>query len=247
MSTAFIRSSLRSFRREPLPWPQVERRQRSRTKPSRASHYSEVEPSGNRSLLYLFTKRVLDVMGASVLIVLFSPILLITFLVLLATTRGKPMFRQTRIGECGRKFSLYKFRSMVLNADKIQSQVQNEKDGPIFKNRHDPRITPLGMILRKFSIDEMPQLFNVLGGDMSLVGPRPPVEPEVLKYEDWQFRRLAVKPGLTCLWQISGRSEIGFTQWVRMDLWYIDSQSLLLDLVLLFKTPTAILSGRGAY
>ena len=105
----------------------------------------------------------------------------------------------------------------------------------------------MGAFLRKFSIDELPQLFNVLRGEMSLVGPRPPLESEVLKYEDWQLRRLSVKPGLTCLWQVSGRSEIGFTQWVRMDLWYIDRQSLWLDLVLLAKTPLSVLSGRGAY
>jgi lipopolysaccharide/colanic/teichoic acid biosynthesis glycosyltransferase len=136
---------------------------------------------------------------------------------------------------------------MVLAAESLQRQVTNEKDGPIFKNRRDPRITRIGSVLRKLSIDEMPQLFNVIRGEMSLVGPRPPIETEVQKYEHWQLRRLAVKPGLTCLWQVSGRCEIGFLQWVRMDLWYIDRQSLLLDLILLAKTPWSVLSGRGAY
>src|SRR5690606_3829060 len=120
---------------------------------------------------------------------------------------------------------------------KMQAAVANEKDGPIFKNRQDPRITRIGRFLRRSSIDEMPQLFNVLLGHMALVGPRPPVEKEVRKYEPWQFRRLAIMPGLTCLWQVSGRSEIGFTDWVRMDLWYSRNQNAWTDATLLVKTP----------
>ncbi len=232
---------------ESVAWPKGERRIRARRAPAEKVDFWEVKPDGNRSKAYQFIKRVVDIVVASVGIVLLLPIMLITFLVLLATTRGKPLFRQVRIGECGRKFNLYKFRTMVVNAEQVQQHVTNEQSGPVFKNRRDPRITRVGAILRKFSIDEMPQLFNVLLGDMTLVGPRPPVEPEVRKYENWQLRRLAVKPGLTCLWQVSGRCEIGFLQWVRMDLWYIDRQSLLLDLVLLVKTPLAVLSGRGAY
>jgi lipopolysaccharide/colanic/teichoic acid biosynthesis glycosyltransferase len=197
--------------------------------------------------VYQIGKRLLDLSGAGVLLVLLSPILLVTLVILTITTRGKAIFRQIRIGDCGRKFTLYKFRTMVLNAEGVQAQVQNEKDGPVFKNRRDPRITRIGAFLRKFSIDELPQLFNVLAGHMSLVGPRPPIESEVQKYENWQLRRLAVKPGLTCLWQVSGRCEVGFLQWVRMDLWYIDRQSLVLDLVLLAKTPWCVLTGRGAY
>jgi lipopolysaccharide/colanic/teichoic acid biosynthesis glycosyltransferase len=229
-----------------VAWPRVNRRRLERLA-ARRIEYWEVEADGNRSNVYQVTKRLLDIVGASVGIVLLSPVMLVTILVLLVTTRGKPLFLQTRIGECGRKFTLIKFRTMRVDADKIQGQVKNEQDGPVFKNRRDPRITRVGSVLRKFSIDEMPQLFNVLLGDMTLVGPRPPVESEVQKYESWQLRRLAVKPGLTCLWQVSGRCEIGFTQWVRMDLWYIDRQSLLLDLVLLAKTPASVLSGRGAY
>ena len=227
-------------------WPRIDRRVRSRP-PQRKIEFWEVERDGNRSRVYQFTKRLLDIAGACAGVLLLSPIMLVTFLVLLVATRGKPLFFQTRIGECGRKFTLFKFRTMVVHAERVQKQVVNEQDGPVFKNRRDPRITRIGAILRKFSIDEMPQLFNVLIGDMSLVGPRPPVEPEARQYENWQLRRLAVKPGLTCLWQVSGRCEIGFTQWVRMDLWYIDRQSLLLDLVLLAKTPASVLSGRGAY
>lgn len=233
--------------REGVAWPSIERRHRPRAQSAHKLAYWEVDAGGNRRRTYKVFKRAMDVVGASLLIILLSPVLLITLLVLCVTTRGKPLFRQTRLGECGRLFALYKFRTMVLDAEQIKHQIQNDKDGPIFKNRRDPRITRFGGILRKFSIDELPQLFNVVRGDMSLVGPRPPVEFEVVQYEDWQLRRLSVKPGLTCLWQVSGRSEIGFVQWVRLDLWYIDRQSLLLDLVLLAKTPLSVLSGRGAY
>ena len=142
---------------------------------------------------------------------------------------------------------MYKFRTMRLDAEAVQQDVQNEQSGPVFKNRHDPRVTKIGRWLRSFSIDEMPQSFNALVCDMSLVGPRPPVDKEVAQYERWQLQRLAVKPGLTCLWQISGRCEIGFEDWVRMDIWYVDNQSFWTDLKLLFKTPWSVLSRRGAY
>ena len=143
---------------------------------------------------------------------------------------------------------MIKFRTMRLDADKVQHLVQNQhNDGPIFKNRRDPRITRIGRFLRKTSIDEMPQLFNVLAGHMSLVGPRPPVEKEVVQYKVWQRSRLAIKPGLTCLWQVSGRSEIGFEDWVRMDIWYARNQNFFTDLWLLIKTPWTVITGRGAY
>lgn len=227
--------------------PALERRLRPRPRFTAPLHYWQVSQDGNRSRTYQFAKRAIDIVGAVMLLVLLSPILVVTLVILGITTRGKPIFRQTRIGECGTKFTLLKFRTMVLDAEAVQHRVANEKDGPVFKNRRDPRITAIGAMLRKLSIDEMPQLLNVLAGDMSLVGPRPPIESEVRKYENWQLRRLAVKPGLTCLWQVSGRCEIGFLQWVRMDLWYIDRQSLALDLALLAKTPWSVLSGRGAY
>jgi len=206
-----------------------------------------VSPLGNRSLGYLAAKRLFDVVGAVLFIVLFSPIMLTTLLLLTITTKGRPLFFQERIGHCGRRFWMIKFRTMRLDADKLQQSVANEKDGPIFKNRRDPRITRIGRFLRSSSIDEMPQLFNVLLGSMSLVGPRPPVAKEVTQYAPWQRRRLAVQPGLTCLWQISGRSEIQFEQWVRMDIWYLENQSLWTDVKLLVRTPASVLSGRGAY
>jgi lipopolysaccharide/colanic/teichoic acid biosynthesis glycosyltransferase len=202
---------------------------------------------GNRRLAYLVAKRAMDIVGASVLLVLASPVLVLTYAALLVTTRGKPIFAQERIGHCGRKFRMYKFRTMFLDADRLQHLVKNEKDGPVFKNRRDPRITRIGRVLRSLSIDELPQLFNVLRGDMALVGPRPPVAKEVVRYEPWQLDRLSVKPGLTCLWQVSGRCEIGFEDWVRMDLWYVRRQGLWTDLKLLLRTPLSVLSRRGAY
>jgi lipopolysaccharide/colanic/teichoic acid biosynthesis glycosyltransferase len=206
-----------------------------------------VLPEGNRSRPYLLAKRAFDVAGGLALLALLSPIMLVTFIMLAVTTKGRPLFFQERIGFCGRRFWMIKFRTMRLDAARLQEKVKNEKDGPIFKNRRDPRITRLGRILRSTSIDEMPQLFNVLAGQMSLVGPRPPVAAEVAKYAAWQRRRLAVTPGLTCLWQISGRSEIGFQDWVRMDLWYLRNQNFRTDLKLLLRTPASVLSRRGAY
>jgi len=163
------------------------------------------------------------------------------------TTRGKPLFVQTRLGHRGKPFPMIKFRTMALDAEQRRDEVENEKDGPIFKNRNDARITRIGRFLRKTSLDETPQLLNVLLGHMSLVGPRPPIGAEVAAYEPWQRRRLAVKPGLTCLWQVSGRSEIDFEDWVRMDLWYVQNQGWTTDLELLIRTPWVVLTGRGAY
>lgn len=206
-----------------------------------------IPEEGNPSPAYRKAKRALDLLGAALLLLLLAPLLAIIYAVLWVTTRGNPIFRQVRLGLGGRPFVMYKFRTMSLDAAQRQHEVVNEKDGPIFKNRRDPRVTRIGRILRKTSIDELPQLINVLKGDMSLVGPRPPVPSEVARYRPWQRRRLAVKPGLTCLWQVSGRSEIGFEEWVRMDLWYARHQNLWVDLRLLLATPWAVLRGHGAY
>lgn len=206
-----------------------------------------IPPGGNRSRGYRVTKRALDFTGSLLLLILLSPLLLTTLLVLTVTTKGRPIFCQERVGQCGRLFRMYKFRTMVPNAEMIRHLITNEQAGPVFKNVRDPRITRIGRYLRRTSIDEMPQLVNVLLGQMSLVGPRPPIAAEVVQYEPWQRQRLAVKPGLTCLWQVSGRSEIGFDDWMRLDLWYIERQSLAADLGLLLRTPWAVLSRRGAY
>ena len=206
-----------------------------------------IRSEGNHSVEYQAAKRAIDIIGALVLLFALSPILLTVLIVLAITTQGKPLFCQERVGHCGRRFRMYKFRTMRLDADKFQHLVQNEKDGPIFKNRCDPRVTKLGRWLRKTSIDEMPQLVSVLLGDMSLVGPRPPVPKEVARYKAWQRRRLAVKPGLTCLWQVSGRSDVGFEDWVRMDIWYLRHQNLWTDIKLLVRTPLKVITCKGAY
>ena len=206
-----------------------------------------VAPEGNQSAGYRWAKRALDVAGAVALLGLLGPVMAALYAVLYITTRGQPVYRQVRIGYRGRPFTMYKFRTMRLDADRIQDTVANEQTGPVFKNRRDPRITRLGRWLRRTSLDETPQLVNVLRGEMSLVGPRPPVGREVAKYEPWQRRRLSVKPGLTCLWQISGRNEIDFENWVRMDLWYVRHQTVWTDLALLFRTPVSVITCRGAY
>jgi lipopolysaccharide/colanic/teichoic acid biosynthesis glycosyltransferase len=143
---------------------------------------------------------------------------------------------------------MHKLRSMINDAEQRRVELEsiNEMDGPVFKSSRDPRITNVGRILRRFSIDEFPQLFNVVRGEMSLVGPRPPLRAEVERYERWQRRRLSMKPGITCLWQVSGRNQIGFDEWMRLDLNYIDNWSLLLDLKILLKTVPVVLLGRGA-
>ncbi|PYR93204.1 MAG: hypothetical protein DMF84_09400 [Acidobacteria bacterium] len=165
------------------------------------------------------------------------------------TSRGPVLFKQVRAGANGRPFVMHKFRSMCEGAESLQAELAgaNEMSGPVFKIRNDPRLTPLGRFLRRSSFDELPQLWNVLRGEMSLVGPRPPVPSEVIRYEAWQRRRLSMKPGLTCLWQVSGRSEIAdFDQWMKLDLQYIDSWSLTLDLQILARTVPAVVTGRGA-
>jgi len=204
-------------------------------------------PEGNTSVAYHVAKRLLDIFGALALIIVLLPVFLTLLIVLSITTRGKPLFWQRRAGYLGKTFAMAKFRTMRPDADKIKQMVANESTGPVFKNRRDPRVTPLGRILRKTSLDETPQLFHVLLGQMSLVGPRPLDVREVARLAPWQLRRLAVKPGLTCLWQVSGRSDIGFEEWTRMDLWYVRNQSLATDLDLLWRTPSSVLSGKGAY
>jgi len=200
-----------------------------------------VRPDGNVSLGYRAAKRAFDIVGSLGLLIAFGPVMLGVFLVLLVTTRGKPLFSQQRSGYCGRPFRMLKFRTMAIDADRRQHEVANEKDGPIFKNRRDPRITRLGKLLRKSSLDETPQLLHVLLGQMSLVGPRPLPVRETAGFQPWQRQRLAVKPGLTCLWQVSGRSEIGFEDWMRLDLGYLRKQSMKTDLELLLRTPACVI------
>jgi len=196
----------------------------------------------------LFIKRLLDILISLIALFLISPILLATAIVIWIDSSGPILFKQKRVGLNGRTFTFYKFRSMVKDAEQIRSRFGhlNEMSGPVFKIREDPRLTKVGKFIRKYSIDELPQLFNVLKGDMSLVGIRPPIPEEVEKYEGWQRRRLSMKPGITCIWQVRGRNQVDFDQWMKMDLHYIDSWSLMLDLKLLFKTIPAVLFKKGA-
>jgi exopolysaccharide biosynthesis polyprenyl glycosylphosphotransferase len=194
-------------------------------------------------------KRVIDVVLSVVGLILGFPLACLIALAIKLDSPGPVLFKQVRVGQGAKPFLFYKFRSMFVGAEGIKKEFLhlNQMDGPVFKLLDDPRITRVGRFLRKSSLDEFPQLFNVLRGEMSLVGPRPPVPEEVRLYEPWQMRRLAVKPGLTCLWQVSGRSILGFDEWMRLDIQYIRNRSLLLDLQILLRTIPAVLSGTGAY
>lgn len=198
--------------------------------------------------IQLFTKRIIDIVVASTGLLLTLPVFAITALLIRITSKGPVFFRQTRCGLNGRNFTMYKFRTMCHDAEiKLMDVTHlNRMSGPVFKAADDPRITRVGRLLRKLSIDELPQLWNVLKGDMSLVGPRPPIPDEVEKYERWQRRRLSMRPGITCLWQVSGRNIVDFDEWMQLDLKYIDNWSLWLDVKLMLKTLPAVLSTAGA-
>ena len=195
----------------------------------------------------LVVKRAFDAVVAAILLVLASPVIAIAALAVKRSSPGPVFFRQVRCGLHGRRFEMLKLRTMVADAEARRAEILelNEMDGPVFKVKNDPRITPVGRILRRWSIDELPQLWNVLVGDMSLVGPRPPIPSEVVQYETSDRRRLSMRPGLTCIWQVEGRNSIGFDQWVKLDLLYIDTWSILLDLKILLKTIPAVLRGSG--
>ncbi len=198
----------------------------------------------------VFFKRLMDILLSIICIIAALPLMLLTVLVIKLTSPGPIIFSQVRVGKYGRHFKFYKFRSMYIDAEARKAELlkQNESgDGVIFKMKHDPRITPVGRFIRKFSIDELPQLFNVLLGDMSLVGPRPPLPSEVRTYTIEERKRLNITPGITCLWQVSGRSELPFQQQMALDKQYIASRSAWNDFVILLKTVPAILTGKGAW
>jgi exopolysaccharide biosynthesis polyprenyl glycosylphosphotransferase len=202
-----------------------------------------------RHIPYAAAKRITDILISFIALVLAAPALLIVGLLVKLTSRGPIIFKQTRVGAGGKPFTCYKFRSMCQNAETIRTQFLhlNEVSGPVFKIKDDPRMTPIGRFIRKFSLDELPQLVNVLRGEMSIVGPRPPVPNEVATYNARQQRRLSVKPGLTCLWQINGRSNIGFDRWVELDILYIETMSFWNDIKIILKTFPAVITGRGAH
>lgn len=201
------------------------------------------------SELRLFFKRVFDVVLSAASLIILSPLLGLIAAMIRITSPGPVLFQQTRCGLGGRRFMLYKFRSMINNAEQMRAELHqlNELDGPVFKISDDPRITAVGRWLRRFSLDELPQLWNIFCGDMSFVGPRPAVPEEVEQYEDWQRRRLRMRPGLTCTWVLEGRSHVDFNRWMQLDLKYIDNWSLWLDAKIFLRTIPIVLSGRGAY
>ncbi len=196
-----------------------------------------------------FGKHALDAFGAALAVVALSPVMLVIGLLVRLTSPGPVFYRSERIGLNGEPFGMLKFRSMRQDADKVRMDLLdlNEGSGPLFKMRDDPRVTPLGRVLRRFSLDELPQLFNVLAGQMSIVGPRPPLRDEVMTYSDMVHRRLLVKPGITGLWQVSGRSDLSWEESVRLDLYYVENWSLFQDLVIIWRTVRAVLGSNGAY
>ncbi|MBE6067128.1 MAG: sugar transferase [Clostridium lundense] len=202
----------------------------------------------NKSKTYFFTKRIIDIISALAGLVLMSPIMLITAITIKVESKGPIIFSQERVGENGRSFKMYKFRSMVTNAEKLLDKLKdkNEMTGPMFKIKEDPRITKVGRFIRKTSIDELPQLFNILKGDMSLVGPRPSLPKEVMEFTNRQRLRLIAKPGLTCYWQVSGRNKIGFEEWMELDIKYIEERNTLTDIKLILKTFGVLLGDENA-
>jgi exopolysaccharide biosynthesis polyprenyl glycosylphosphotransferase len=201
----------------------------------------------NNSLRWIW-KSISDFAIAAILLFFLSPIFLMVAMIIRLTSKGPAVFKQKRVGLHGRQFYIYKFRTMVTNAEELKAKLmaQNESDGPTFKIKKDPRITPIGRFLRKTSIDELPQLFNVLKGEMSLIGPRPPLASEVAEYEDWQLRRLSVKPGITCTWQIiPNRNDVVFEKWMKLDIEYIEKWSLKEDFLLFFRTIKSVLINKG--
>lgn len=216
-------------------------------------NYTYVQPEvlgGYReSRVYLFMKRAMDIVLSLIGIIVLSPLLLaVAIAIYLDDPTGSPIFIQDRIGKDGKPFRFYKFRSMVVNAEAQLEALQsmNEMDGPVFKIKNDPRVTRIGRFIRRTSIDELPQLFNILKGDMSLVGPRPPLPREVMQYGPYERQRLLVKPGLTCYWQARGRNEIKFQEWMEMDMEYVHHHDLWVDIKLIFMTARAVIMGKGA-
>lgn len=211
-----------------------------------AISYKDVEIEESR--FYLLTKRLIDIVGSATGLILLSPILLIVALAIKIESKGPVIFKQERVGQQGKHFFMYKFRSMVINAEELKEKLaaQNEMSGPMFKIKEDPRVTKVGRFIRKTSIDELPQLVNILKGEMSLVGPRPSLPKEVAEFKPWMMRRLDVQPGLTCYWQVAGRNNIGFKEWMEMDVYYVNTRDLKTDIKLIFKTVGVLFGDSNA-
>ena len=199
--------------------------------------------------LYEVIKRLIDVVCSFLGVLVLSPLFIIIAIIIKTTSKGPVFFSQKRVGKNGKEFDMYKFRSMVVNAEELKEKLaaQNEMSGPMFKMKDDPRVTKIGKFIRKTSIDELPQLWNVLKGDMSLVGPRPSLPKEVAQFDEWMHRRLEVKPGLTCYWQVSGRNNIDFEDWMKLDIRYAEERNLWIDIKLIFKTVGVLFGDKNAH
>ncbi|MFH0318952.1 sugar transferase [Clostridium perfringens] len=203
----------------------------------------------NVNSIYLFLKRVIDILGSGFGLIILSPLFLIVAIAIkVEDSDGNVLFSQKRVGQYGKEFNMYKFRSMVSNAEELKAKLmkKNEMSGPMFKMKHDPRITRVGKFIRKTSIDELPQLINILKGEMSLVGPRPSLPKEVAKFEPWMLERLEVKPGLTCYWQVMGRNDIDFEDWMKLDIKYVHDRNSWIDIKLIFKTFFVLFGDKNA-
>lgn len=202
----------------------------------------------NKITHYEFAKRILDFIASLCALLILSPVLLIVSILIATTSKGPVIFKQDRVGKNGVIFKMYKFRSMVANAEELKAQLEkdNEMNGPMFKIKNDPRITKVGRFIRKTSIDEIPQLINVLKGEMSLVGPRPSLPSEVKEFEPWMLERLTILPGLTCYWQVMGRNDIEFNEWMKLDIKYVRERNFWLDLKLIFKTFFVLFGDKSA-
>lgn len=207
-----------------------------------------IEENKENLKFYEICKRGIDIIGAGSGLLLLSPIIAIVACAVKFTSKGPIFFSQKRVGKNGQLFDMYKFRSMVVNAEELKEKLanQNEMSGPMFKMKDDPRVTKVGKFIRKTSLDELPQLWNVLKGDMSLVGPRPSLPKEVKQFEKWMYKRLTVKPGLTCYWQVSGRNNIDFEDWMKLDISYVEDRNLWIDIKLIFKTVFVLFGDKNA-
>lgn len=209
---------------------------------------SEIATKEERSSLYEIIKRTIDIVISGIALIILSPVLLVVGICIKLESKGPIFFSQKRVGLNGEEFNMFKLRSMVVNAEELKEKLtsQNEMAGPMFKMKDDPRITNVGKFIRKTSIDELPQLFNILRGEMSLVGPRPSLPNEVKEFEPWMLKRLEVKPGLTCYWQVMGRNTIQFEDWMRLDVKYVNERNLWIDIKLIFKTVFVLFGDKNA-
>ncbi len=202
----------------------------------------------DEKVIYEFLKRIIDILMSVLSLIVLSPVFIIIAIAIKLDSSGPIVYSQTRVGKNGKHFKMFKFRSMIINAEEMLTELKpmNEMDGPMFKIKEDPRITRIGRFIRRTSIDELPQLINILRGEMSIVGPRPSLPSEVKEFESWMMERFVVKPGLTCFWQVSGRNNIPFHKWMELDIKYVKERNLWLDVKLVFKTIKVVIKGDDA-